>query len=184
VAKQQEQLGWRDVSFIGEARDDSITLGSHLGPDESRSVMRVWFDPDDNYRTRRVSLSMPGRMTASELRRFPWDRWLYAAETFYRDPQLRAWHAANDAGKGAALKTPEAPPNASAAPRRPGRRGHPDSHYRQIAERYRQLVASGIGNPTATIAAERFANHNTVAGWLRVARQRGYLPPARRGRPG
>lgn len=43
-------------------------------------------------------------------------------------------------------------------------------------------TAEGVTNPTATIAAERFANHNTVAGWLRGARERGYLPPGRRGR--
>jgi hypothetical protein len=148
--------------------------------------MRVWYDPDDDYRVRSVRLSMPGRMTATELRRFPWDGWLWLAEDAIRDPDMR--RHTNSVGP---RKTAVSPTTASAksskpgpALGRPGRRGHPDEHYREVAERYRQLRAEGVTNPTATIAAERFVNHNTVSGWLRVARQRSYLPPARRGRPG
>ncbi len=149
--------------------------------------MRVSFDPDDEYRIRSVSLTMPGRITPSELRKFPWDRWLRAADTFFRDPELRALHAVNDARQEHLFKAAAAPAKGAkpvAAPGRPGRRGHPDSHYQAVAKRYMQLVSTGVRNPTATIAGEWRVNHNTVAGWLRVARERKYLPPARAGKPG
>jgi hypothetical protein len=173
----KEPSGWRDPVVTHLEDDDCAVIFSDDGPDGSHSVMRVWFEPDDDYRVRSVKLSMPGRITPTELRRFPWDRWLELADWNVRLPNMRPSDPPlvpkNDASPAEASKP---------APGRPGRRGHPDEHYREVAERYRQLRAEGVTNPTATIAAERFANHNTVAGWLRGARERGYLPPGRRGR--
>jgi hypothetical protein len=71
--------------------------------------------------------------------------------------------------------------------RRPGRKGHPDEFYQAVAAAYTQLVSNGVTNPTTTIAqlSERYGyNRSTVAGWVSTARKKGYLPPARRGRPG
>jgi hypothetical protein len=185
--KKKPSLGWRDVGGVGESGSDAVVVVSCPGPDDSRSVMRVSFDPDDDYRIRSVSLTMPGRITASELRRFPWGRWISAADTFFRDPELRAWRAAVDAQQQGLAKKPASAAKDSkpvVASGRPGRRGHPDEHYRAVAKRYRELVSTGIRNPTATIAAEQIVSHNTVAGWLRVARERKYLPPSRPGKPG
>ncbi len=175
----KEQLEWRDPDVLTVESDDCTVIFSNPGPDKSRSVMRVWFDQDDDYRVRTIQLSMPGRITPTELRRFPWDRWLDRADFAIRDPMMRPRVFTAGLEKDASSAKASKP---EPAPGRPGRRGHPDEHYREVAERYRQLHAEGVTNPTATIAAERFANHNTVAGWLRGARERGYLPPGRRGR--
>jgi hypothetical protein len=162
-------------------RNNCAVIASFPGPDKSRSVMRVWFEPDDDYRVRTVQLSMPGRITPTELRRFPWDRWLDMADFVIRDPEMHPRTFSLDPKENLS-PAKASKPKPKPAPGRPGRRGHPDEHYQEVAERYRQLRAQGVTNPTATIAAERFANHNTVAGWLRGARERGYLPPGRRGR--
>jgi hypothetical protein len=175
----KERLEWREPGVTHLEGDDCTVIVSNPGPDKSRSVMRVWFDPDDDYRVRTVQLSMPGRITPTELRRFPWDRWLWLADFNIRDPFMHSGSVAHVPKNDMA---PRKAPKPEPAPGRPGRRGHPDEHYRDVAERYRQLRSEGVTNPTATIAAERFANHNTVAGWLRGARERGYLPPGRRGR--
>lgn len=65
---------------------------------------------------------------------------------------------------------------------RPDRTG-PDSHYRLVAEHYRyhsarstkpgELMAQSCGVPTPTVHT-----------WIREARRRGFLPPARRGKAG
>jgi hypothetical protein len=68
--------------------------------------------------------------------------------------------------------------------RRPGRRGHPDDFYKRVAARYLALRAEGVTDPTNTIAKEANYNRSTVAGWVSSARRKGYLPPARPGRPG
>ena len=46
------------------------------------------------------------------------------------------------------------------------------------------LRAEGARDPTARIAREMVYSRNTVAGWVRRARELGLLPPARRGRAG
>jgi hypothetical protein len=67
---------------------------------------------------------------------------------------------------------------------RPGRAGHPPEHYAAVANEYRTLCAKGVLNPTSTIARQRKRSRDTVAGWIREARKRGYLPEARPGRAG
>ena len=84
----KRELGWRDPTGMTAETDNSVVLVSHPGPDKSRSVMRIWFEPDDDYRVRSVKLSMPGRITPTELRRFPWDRWLAMADFVIRDPEF------------------------------------------------------------------------------------------------
>jgi hypothetical protein len=133
---------------------------------------------------------MPGRMTASEIRRFPWSYWLETADAFAREalvpgrrssarfPQAASTKAVREAEKALTR------PSSANVPGRPGRPGHPDEHYQAIADRYLELRSKGVRNPTATIAVEQFVNRNTVAGWLRGARERKYLPPARPGKPG
>jgi len=92
----KEQLGWRESGVIHLEGDNCAVIVSLPGPDKSRSVMRVWFDPDDDYRIRTVQLSMPGRITPTELRRFPWDRWLNDADFAIRDPEMHMRSSSRD----------------------------------------------------------------------------------------
>ena len=132
----KEQLEWRDPDVLTVESDDCTVIFSNPGPDKSRSVIRVWFDQDDDYRVRTIQLSMPGRITPTELRRFPWDRWLDRADFAIRDPMMRPRVFTAGLEKDASSAKASKP---EPAPGRPGRRGHPDEHYREVAERYRQL---------------------------------------------
>lgn len=68
--------------------------------------------------------------------------------------------------------------------RRPGRKGYPDDFYKKVASRYEELRSQGKTNPTTLIAREESVSRDAVSGWVRIARKRGYLPPALRGRAG
>lgn len=157
--------------------------------DGEAAELCAWFDPGLDGRPATVQLSLPDGLTPSVLQRFPWARWLAVAESATRLPPSVAlhdlWDTPQSAQLDAAVDSAAAgnrPPRGSGG--RPGRRGHPDPFYANIAARYVELRSQGSTNPTAQIARERHANRNTVAGWLRGARQRRYLPPARPGRPG
>ena len=63
----------------------------------------------------------------------------------------------------------------------PPTRPYPETFYGQVAEVYRELLAMGY-QPTATIATASNVPTTTVTRWIREARQRGYLPPGRKGR--
>jgi hypothetical protein len=72
---------------------------------------------------------------------------------------------------------------ADAKPRR-GRKPLPDSHYRRIAQAYVDLQEQH-GRSHGLIRALAEAEHVSEAamrGWIHRARQRGYLPQARKGR--
>lgn len=170
------ERAWRTVATLGQADNDSVLIYSQQGPGHSMSLMHVWFESD--FTIHKMSLYTPAAMTPTALRRFPWDRWLYSAEVFQRG--LMEDRRRVEGPARPAVSSDLGPK----VPKRPGRRGHPDAHYISVAKRYRELVASGVRNPTSTIAAERFVSHNTVSGWLKEARRRGYLSPSRRGRAG
>jgi hypothetical protein len=129
-----------------------------------------------------AELRVPDGLTATALQRFPWARWLTivketarsegAAEApgdSARDPALSRLVQAATEGKR--LRTPVP------APKRPGRRGHPESLYRGVGELYAQLCAEGDPHPRATLANQMNYSPNTMAGLLRKARERGFLRP-------
>ena len=185
--KEEESGGWNDPKYMGSNDDNSVFIVSYPGPDGTQSRLRVWVDPEDEYRVQSVRLSLPGRMTASEIRRFPWSHWLSFSDSFAREALVPGHRTMAGVPQEVAVRraaASKAAPSPVGELRTPGRRGHPDEHYRMIAERYLELRKGGVRNPTATIAAEQTVNRNTVAGWLRVARERKYLPPARPGKPG
>jgi hypothetical protein len=140
-----------------------------------------------------VELKLEDGVTATELQRFPWARWLRVADAYNRraddepGPHPAGFHPDRDADTSRGTATTALAEEAGrkiSAGKRPGRRGHPDQHYRDIAARYDQLVAGGTRNPTACLAEQLNYSRNTVAGWVSTARKRGYLPPARPGRAG
>jgi hypothetical protein len=127
----------------------------------------------------------PEGLSATALQRFPWARWLTVAKASARseaaagrpggsasDPDLRRLVQAATEGKR--LRP------ISETTKRPGRRGHPESFYREVAERYSQLCEQGDPHPRATLANELGYSPNTLAGLLRTARQRGLLGPPKR----
>lgn len=67
-----------------------------------------------------------------------------------------------------------------------GPSGHPDSHYREVAERYRAALRGADSSaPTKALIAQ-YSNYSpaTVRYWLSEARRRGYLGRSERGRAG
>lgn len=59
----------------------------------------------------------------------------------------------------------------------------PETFYRQVAQAYNAAVVTTRG-PAKLIADQAGVPVTTVHRWIREARRRGYLPPARKGRAG
>ncbi len=64
---------------------------------------------------------------------------------------------------------------------RPATRRLGDDHYRAVAEAYRDAVAFGL-NPRKTLAIDSDTPADTVARWIRKAREKGYLTAAEPGK--
>lgn len=80
------------------------------------------------------------------------------------------------------------PSTVPAIPRaRPGRRGYPDEHWREVADRYRRALEADKRRPTKLLV-EHYERESiseaTVRWWLREARKRGFLGKAPIGRAG
>jgi hypothetical protein len=139
-----------------------------------------------------VQLADPRGITPATLQRFPWARWLTMADQAIRSygspggglDGLRILAALDydtnleRALDGDRLREP------TRNPKRPGRRGLPGTHYGGVAKEYMALRERGSLSPTADLAKSRGVSRNTAAGWVRVARERGFLPKARGNRPG
>ena len=146
-----------------------------------------------------VRISLPGVMTPTRLQRFPWARCLRVVEAVVRNPGP-IYPEVGTNQRAARQKYHEDWGRVNAeinqtinealhgirptAQRRPGRRGHDDDHYRKVADAYKALIAKGETAPNKWIAEDWGYSRNTVAGWVRKARQLGFLAPARKGRAG
>jgi hypothetical protein len=64
--------------------------------------------------------------------------------------------------------------------KRPIPGGENDSFYRQFADRYRQVVTETHA-PAPVLAEEYDARPDTVRRWVHTARNKGFLPPGRKG---
>jgi hypothetical protein len=80
---------------------------------------------------------------------------------------------------------PVVEPRRTKAPRLnvPARRPYPDEFFRKLADLYARLAREGE-RPAKTIADANGIPMGTVYGWIREARRRGLLPPARQGTRG
>jgi hypothetical protein len=167
-------------------------------PDTELAWLEVWFvraDPEDPHseplRPAGVSLWMRDGVTATELRRFGWARWLPVADAVARtggETTHPLWRSEDmfdpKTVQGKASRAYYEEWDLPYRKKRPGRKGHEPEFYEQVAKRYLALRADGVRNPTQTIAEEKHYSRDTVAGWVRRARELGYLPPGRRGRAG
>jgi hypothetical protein len=73
----------------------------------------------------------------------------------------------------------DAPPR-----RRPGPKGHPRSHFEDVAKRYRAVLAYAPHAPIKTLAPQLHASEATVRRWVQRARDMGLLGPSTPGRAG
>lgn len=138
-----------------------------------------------------IDLHLPGGVTPTDIRRFAWARWLEVADVIARlpDPDRDpSWFQPEPPASTAGGKLKRAI-YAEAGVRfnmrgRPGRKGYGLDFYQDVAQRYTELLKAGSRSPTKTIARERGYSRDTVAGWVRRARELNYLPKARKGRAG
>jgi hypothetical protein len=68
--------------------------------------------------------------------------------------------------------------------RRPGRPGHPDEYYAEVAREYGHLIDEGERRPIVAIARRRGLSEERVRQLVHKARDKGFLSPASRGRAG
>jgi hypothetical protein len=74
--------------------------------------------------------------------------------------------------------------DAAKRPRKRGRPGRPDSHYRDVAIEYLDLYEKGRRKVLKEMAERRGVPPPTVRDWVRRARQLEYLGPGKQGRAG
>jgi len=161
----------------------SPTAGDQSGMWPFVVEVQVWFDGSGQATSVRVTPADGVSPTA--LHRFSWSRLLAVADaanrTRPRAGQTLIEHVRASEPLGTAVREVW---GEDQRPRRPGRKGHPETFYKAVADRYLALRMEGVTDPTAQLAKEREANRSTVAGWVSAARLKGYLPQARRGRAG
>ena len=203
--------GWVVETFdyvVSQTTPKGVRLNLGRGSDpakwEEAGWVEVTVDPDaarsGEVTIREVRISLPGPMTPSRLQRFPWARCLRVVEAVVRNPgplyppigpdqrSSRSTYLAESAE--AAYRINQTINEAlhgqkpTGLKHRPGRASHPDDHYKRVADAYQALIATGEPAPNKRIADDWGYSRNTVAGWVRKARQLGYLPPAKKGRAG
>lgn len=206
VSHQVTDDGWVVLSFLASAPRDRHSFErqlwdpSGLEPAQVVGSLGVRYrrqDPDDPGSPltvpEQVSLYLAEGITPTSIRRFAWSRWLDVADAIARaeEPEKGAhpsWFESQPAAgsPGGKLKRAIHAEHGFKVNlrRRPGRKGHPPEFYQEIANRYQELRRSGVRSPTKTIAEQMRYSRDTVAGWVRRARELGLLTPARRGRPG
>lgn len=137
-----------------------------LNQGESLGILSVIYEDATQSRPTAVTLENASGITPSQLARFPWAHWMTAADEIVRTgmPPVPTDRLAEAIRAGAG---------------RPGRRGHPDSFFENVARRYRELRLDGHRAPVATIAGEAGVSRNTAAGWVKRARERGLLSQPR-----
>jgi hypothetical protein len=104
-----------------------------------------------------VTLTGYGADVRRTLSRFPLATWLAVADTVRRN-------LGSDEDASLAHRPDR---------KRPGRAGHSDAFYGYVARRYLELA--GDSAPTKALAAEYDVHRNTAAGWVRRAREKGFL---------
>ncbi len=164
-------------------------------------TLRVRFEDlgaEDPGQIRSFELSMAAGVTPTAVQRLGWSRWLRVADAVARNPsppymgaegtdffdREQNWLQAeaevqNRIGEAIAKALGEEQPL-----RRPGVKGHGDDFYRQIAQLYTSFVEAGQRSPTALVGEAFGRSRNTAAGWIRKARDKGFLQPPRWGKAG
>ena len=114
-----------------------------------------------------VQLHAESPLTASELQRFAWRKYMKLAVASAAGEPDEELHALMDVFEIAAR-------DRGSIARRPGRSGHPDEHYEEIANLYRKV--RGERGPARRIGDALGYSPSTVRGWIAECRSRGLLP--------
>lgn len=75
-------------------------------------------------------------------------------------------------------------PDSGGVRRSPGPKGHPDEHFRMVAEMYRQALQAAPRRPVVWMTEQLNADRTTVARWIQRARDKGFLDQAQPGKAG
>lgn len=156
-----------------------LDLFDNDNPSQKTGEVTVRYDRADG-RPSSVRLDLAVGLTPTTLQRFPWARYLTVADAARHGIEDRTdlGDVIRNAVGGGRM------PKSEADRKRPGPIGRGDEFYLGIAKRYRELRAAGVVNPTATIADQEGYSRSAAAGWVRKARQRGYLGNSQPGMAG
>lgn len=178
------------VVVPGQGGDDLQVVeheGTEVWSNRAAREIRINLDADTG-RATRIEINYADGLTGSDLSRLPWSKLLAAADAAIRRPpvELMKTETGEVLVKDEVMETSGEALSAllGPKPKRPGRPRVPDEHYARIARRYLELRASGTTNPVAVIAKEEGAPRDTAATWVKRARAKGFLPPARPNRAG
>lgn len=167
-----------DTMALGGKSSGAGAVSVTLLPDDRAQIeIRLKLDEHDRVTDLRLS---GAPVSPTELARLPWVRIITAAAAWRR--YARSKTNVDLAATSAAMR------DVAPARRRPGRVGHPRSHYERIAAAYLRLQAEGEHNPIQALHVElgRQGQHysrNTVATWVKRCRSLGLLPaPPSQGR--
>ena len=171
-------------------KDENVSeVIAWLGSSSDAVRLFVVYDGVVDGKVTSVGLENTDGVSPAMLSRFPWKKFMLIADVErrmskfeYGSEELIAhseqWkEAVNAATEGRKIRSTD-------PLIRPGRRGHPDAHYKEIAARYLQLLRQGETAPVKVIADEYHVNRSTAAGWVGTARKRDMMPEGRRGRAG
>lgn len=174
-----EFILWKDRDPDSEAYDEVARVEIRFVFDANANRFRVcgaWID------TSRSEIGL----TASELKRFPWSRWIRAAETIHKTPQPDIFLSGGDRRESRAAYQEawaQYHTQIQAAVGHPGSKGRDEAHYKRVAYLYQGLLADGETKPIKRLSEDLGISPNTVSTWIRKARKAGYLPETRKGRP-
>lgn len=175
--------GSGNIATIVQADGSVVVLWSLGSAPNQMGQLHVWFDKGPNGEVDTVQLRLPAGMKPRTLQRFPWGRWIAVADAARRMKQLDAESEARLlVERIASARSGERMTRAKVGSR-PGPVGRGDEFYKDIARQYLELLQTST-TPTLELGSQNFVNRSTAAGWVRKARAKGFLPPARQGRIG
>ncbi len=174
---------------VNQEGENAINVVSSLDrTDGGQRLLTVWFEPGGD-RVTHVMLSLPDGVTPTDLSNFKWSKWIAIARAARVEFNAgRDIPPFNEMFRQTSVLVDRmfraARPDGSSTSRRPGRHGHPDSYYQEVADTYRRCLLNGESHPIKVIAEAQVVSRNTASGWVREARKRGLLEPAHKGRAG
>ena len=126
----------------------------------------------------------PVEITARSLREIPLTRLLVAITGVLNAQQMKARvHPAASVTRTADLFEEKLMPYMR-IPARPGPKGYPDEHFRQVADAYRRALIKHPRGTFKALADQLHASEATVRRWVQRAQDRGYLGASTPGKAG
>lgn len=179
--------------IVHSLEDDTVRVRLHFNP-----PLKAWDQPetwtgngadvtfkirdedgDVHPRPSDIKVMLKDGFNGTDMQRLPWSRMIRMAYANARLARGFSYEMRDELQAATSAASVDA-----RVQQKPGRRGHPDSFYANIAAEYQEHLADGKHKPTALVAEAHGVSRNTAAGWIRNARNKGFLPPANPGRVG